>query len=206
MAGENVMNIGIDLDGVLTDIQKFNLKYAPPYFLNKFNRSVVDPNPYDIRDVFCCPENEYKAYWGRYLLQYAIFEPARPKAKETISKLQKDGHIIYIISKRVFTCKKNFMGLLMRTLFRNWLWRNKIPYDAIIFCDNDVPDSKKVACLENNIDVMIDDDTTNIAFIDPTTKIICYDTSYNRDCESENITRVYDWNEIYESIKILSTA
>ena len=195
------MNIGIDLDGVLTDIQGFNHKYAPPYFKKKFGREVVDPNPYDIRDIFDCPENEYKAYWLRHLLRYAIFEPARPGAKAFVLKLRSDGHTVFIISKRVFTCQRNFAGLLMRNLFRNWLWRNGIQYDEIVFCNIDVPDSKKIACLEKHIDVMIDDESVNINAIAPIAKIICFDATYNRACEGVNIARVRNWDEAYELIK-----
>ncbi|MDR2589980.1 MAG: hypothetical protein LBC71_03210 [Oscillospiraceae bacterium] len=190
------MNIGIDVDGVLTDIQGFNRKHAPSFFKKKFNRDVVDENPYDIRDIFKCIEDEYKAYWKKYLLRYVITEPARKGAKKFIRKLHKDGHQIFIISKRVFTCQDNFLGKLMRFLMKNWLWRNGIRYDEIVFCDNDVAHSKRTACLEKSIDIMIDDEPVNIEVIAPIAKVICWDASYNRDCEGENIVRVRDWGEV----------
>ena len=189
------MNIGIDVDGVLTDIQGFNLKHAPAFFKKKFSVDVVDENPLDIRDIFKCSDDEYKAYWNRYLLKYIISEPARKGAKQTIRTLRKDSHKIFIISKRVFTTHDNFRGRLMRFLMRNWLWRNGIRYDEIIFCDNDIPDSKRTACLENNIDVMIDDEPVNIEAIAPIAKVICFDASYNRECKGENIFRTRSWSE-----------
>ena len=194
------MNIGIDVDGVLTDIQGFNRKYAPDFFKKKFNRDVVDEKPYDIRDVFKCSEDEYKAYWKKYLLKYVIYEPPRKNAKKVVHKLNSDGHTIYIISKRVFTTQDNFMGKLMRFLFKNWLWRNRIKYHKVVFCDNDIPESKCDACIENKIDIMIDDEAVNINSIAPIAKIICFDTSYNQDCNGENIWRVKDWDEVYELI------
>jgi len=193
------MNIGIDVDGVLTDIQGFNRKYAPPFFKKKFNRAVVDESPYDIRDIFQCPDEEYKTYWSKYLLRYVITEPARKDAKKTIRKLRADGHKIYIISKRVFTTHDNFRGKLMRFLMRNWLWRKGIRYDEIVFCDNDVPDSKRTACLDNNIDIMIDDEPVNVEAIAPIAKVICFDASYNRECvgEVEGFLRIQSWGDIY---------
>jgi len=190
------MNIGIDIDGVLTDIHGFNRRHAPPFFKRMFNRDVVDDNPYDIRDIFKCTEEEYKAYWKKHLLCYAIFDPARKGAKKIIRKLHKDGHKIYIISKRVFTCRNDFSGKLMRFIVRSWLWRNGIRYDEIVFCDNDVPDSKGTACLDKIIDVMVDDESVNIEAIAPFAKVICYDTSYNRNCEGENISRAKNWDEV----------
>jgi len=191
------LNIGIDVDGVLTDIHSFNLQHAPKFFKKRFNRDVADETPYDIRDIFKCPESEYKAYWKKYLLRYAIFEPARKGAKATVRKLHEDGHKIYIISKRVFTCQDNFLGKLMRFIVRNWLWRNGIKHHEIVFCDNDIADSKKTACLEKRIDIMVDDEPVNIYSVAPIAKVICFATSYNRDCEGVNIVRVQDWEEVY---------
>ena len=194
------MNIGIDLDGVLTDIQGFNRRHAPRFFKRKFKRAVVDERPYDIRDIFACPEQEYQAYWSRYLLWYATIEPARGGARELTLKLCADDHSVYIISKRVFAHQHTFMGLLMRALARNWLWRNRIRYKAIVFCDNDVPASKKDACLENHIDIMIDDETVNIRAIAPIAKVICFDASYNHDCGGMNIMRAKNFDEAYSLI------
>ena len=195
------MNIGIDVDGVLTDIQEFNLRHAPPFFKRKFNRDVVDESPYDIRDMFQCPENEYMSYWKRHLFFYAIFEPARKRAKEFVQKLHADGHSVFIISKRVLTCRDDFLGKLMRFILRNWLWRNGIRYRGIVFCDNDIPDSKRTVCLDKQIDVMIDDETVNINAIAPIAKVICFDASYNRDCSGENVVRGKDFGEVYRLIK-----
>jgi len=195
------VHIGIDVDGVLTNIQNFNRRHAPKFFIKKFDRDVVDDCPYDIRDIFKCPENEYRAYWKRYLFKYAIFEPARKGAKETIRKLRTDGHLIFIITKRVFTCQDDFMGKLMRVLLKNWLWRNGIKHDEVVFCDNDVPDSKRSACLEKQIDVMVDDEVVNINAIMPIAKVICFDASYNRGCPNEDIIRVSNFEQVYEEMQ-----
>lgn len=198
------MNIGIDIDGVLTNIQGFNHKYAPPFFKKHFNREIFDETPYDIRDIFKCSEDEYKAYWKKYLFRYVLFEPARKGAKELSQKLCKDGHTVHIISKRVFTCRDDLMGILMRLIVRNWLWRNGIKHDELVFCDNDVPDSKRTACIEKHIDVMVDDEPVNIEAIAPIARVICFAASYNRNCEGENILRAQNCDEVYAIIKELT--
>lgn len=38
------MIIGIDIDGVLTDIEKFELDYGSKYMITKFNKTIVNPN------------------------------------------------------------------------------------------------------------------------------------------------------------------
>jgi len=198
------MNIGIDLDGVLTDIQDFNCRHAPLFFKERYNREVANETPYDIRDIFKCPEDEYKAYWRKYLLRYAITEPARKGARKVTHALYKDNNSIYIISKRVFTSHRSFIGMLMRFIVHNWLWRNGIRYNDIVFCDNDVADSKYAACKEKSIDVMVDDEPVNINAIAMITKVICFKTSYNRDCKGENIYRAHNWDEVHKIVKRLS--
>jgi len=195
------MNIGIDVDGVLTDIHGFNLKHGPPFFKKRFNRDVADINENDIRDIFACPDEELAKYWKKHMFAYTVFEPARKGARKNIKRLRKDGHKIYIISKRVFTCREDFVGKLARSFLKNWLWRNRIRYKEIIFCDSEISDSKKEACIEKNIDIMIDDEQVNIDAIAPIAKVICFDAAYNRDCEGENITRAYNWNDVYKLIQ-----
>ena len=198
------MNIGFDVDGVLTDIQGFNLRHAPLFFKERYGRDVVDGDRCDIRDIFDCPLDESIAYWKKYMLYYLICEPARKDAKRTILQLRADGHGIYIVTKRVFSCHPGFKGKLARFLMRNWLWRNGIKHDGIAFCDNDVPDSKRVACLERGIDILVDDEAVNIDAVAPIAKVICYDASYNRECIGENILRARDFCEVYKSIMELS--
>jgi len=194
------MNIGLDIDGVLTDIHDFNLRHAPSFFKNKFNREMVDQAPYDIRDIFGCPDKEWIAYWRRFLLKYSTREPARAGAKEFTEKLRKDGHKVLIISKRVLSARKGFMGKLMRTVVENWLKRNGILHDETIYCVHDDPDIKQKICLEKSVAVLIDDDPENIFSVAAVAKVICFDTSYNRQCEGENIFRVEDFEKAYTLI------
>jgi len=194
------LNIGVDMDGVLTDMQEFNRRHAPKYFKKKFDKDVIDIESYDIREMFECTEKEFLTYWKSHLFRYAITEPAREDAKRIVAKLRAEGHGIFIISKRVFANRKSFMGRFMRTVVKNWLWRNGIQYDEIVYCDNDIHDSKQAVCMEKNIEVMIDDEAVNINAIAPVARVICFGTSYNRDCEGENITRAHGWDEIYSLI------
>lgn len=48
------MNIGLDIDGCLTDIEKFHLKYGVPFFEKKFNKSIVNEYGKSIRQLFDC--------------------------------------------------------------------------------------------------------------------------------------------------------
>jgi uncharacterized HAD superfamily protein len=194
------INIGIDLDGVLTDIQAFNRRYAPRFFKKKYNRDVINGDACDVCDIFGCTEAERYAYWRKHSIRYAVLEPARKGAGAFTRKLRAGGHEVYIISKRALAWQDDLMGRFMRFFVRNWLWWNGIRYSEIVFCDNAVRDSKRTACLEKRIDVMVDDEAVNIRTVAPIAKVICFDASYNRDCEGENITRARDWEEVHAAI------
>ena len=48
------MNIGIDVDGVLVDMEKYQLKYGKKFFLSRYNINIKNPKAYDIQDIFDC--------------------------------------------------------------------------------------------------------------------------------------------------------
>ena len=195
------MKIGLDIDGVLTDIHGFNFRHAPSYFKRKYDREIANEDPHDIRDIFKCPENEWFAYWKKYLIKYVLVEPARKGAKAFTERLRRDGHEVLIISKRAFTCRQDFMGKAMRAAVRNWLWRNGIQYCELIFCDHEIPDSKRAVCQDKCVGILIDDEPLNIKAVASIARAICFDTSYNKECEGENIYRARDFDEAYDLIQ-----
>lgn len=69
-------------------------------------------------------------------------------------------------------------------------------YDNIIFA----PEDKLNICLENNIDIMIEDKVENIEKISTKLPVICFNAGYNKDCKNDNIYRVYNWYDIYNLI------
>ena len=82
---------------------------------------------------------------------------------------------------------------------KKWLEDNKIYYDELVF----KPDSEKLDyCLENGIDVMIEDSPNNVKNISSKMKVMCYNCMYNADIEGENIIRVYGWYDILEKMSM----
>ena len=58
--------IGLDIDGVLTDIHQFEVENGRKFFEEKFQKSIVDYNAQDIDDIFGCSKEESKAFWTKY--------------------------------------------------------------------------------------------------------------------------------------------
>ena len=84
----------------------------------------------------------------------------------------------------------------MRNTVKDWLKRNDIDYDYIIFSE----ESKVKYIKDNNIDVMIEDSPRNIIELSEFTKVICFDWLYNQGIEDSNICRCYNWDDIYHKI------
>lgn len=198
------MNIGIDLDGVLTNYRQFAIEQGLKYCKENKKGKLINPDGYESTDIFDWDEKTDLDFWIKNIFIYARENPAIEGASENIKKLKADGHTIYIITARWLASTeidKNFSCLneirqTMRTTVKEWLAKNNIIYDYIIFSEKD----KSKYILENNIDVMIEDSPNNLKNLSKLTKMICYDWPYNQGIENDNIYRCYNWNEIYDKI------
>ena len=90
------MRIGIDIDGVLTDFEKWQLDYGSKYFL-KYNKNIVNPDGYDSDTVFNITNEMDSEFWKEYLYDYAVNEPARKFSGEVIDKLKENVDTIIVI-------------------------------------------------------------------------------------------------------------
>jgi len=193
------MRIGIDIDGVLTDIEKWQLDVGGKYFYEKHNKDLINPDAYDTKEMYGVDEKIDNEFWQEFLFDYATNEPARKFAGEVIRKLKNSGNEIYIITARILANQNNELGEKMRNIVKNWLEHYGIYYDKIIFC----PDDKVEVCLKNKINIMIEDSPKNIMQISSYIPVICYSAKYNQECVGDNITRCYSWYDIYEKINIM---
>ena len=195
------MNIGVDVDGVLVELESYQLEMGAIFFKKKYGYDIVNPAGFDIREIFDCTEKERKSFWLRHIWKHIIFHPAQDNAAKVLGELHTKGHKIYIITSRVYTTQRGFLGWLSRAILTNWLKRHGVVYDEIFFCsERNSAEDKMRGCKKYEIDVMIEDKAENIIAISEFTKVICFDAAYNRDCEGENIIRVRNWNEVYSLI------
>lgn len=189
------MRIGIDIDGVLTDFEKWQLEVGSKFFI-KYNKNIVNPDGYDSDTVFNVTKEMDSEFWYDYLYDYAKNEPARKFAGEVIDKLKNKGYEIYIITARYLTDRNDDLGKEMRNIVIEWLKENSINYDKIIFS----PEDKFEICKENNISIMIEDKVENINNISKIIPVVCFNAAYNKVCNGKNIFRVYTWYDAYYQI------
>lgn len=185
--------IAFDIDGVITDWEKF-LKEKGKEF---FKREIVNENASDLREMFNCTEKEYRAFWNKYLLYYCTKYPLREGFRELIEALHKNEEVeIFFITARVHADKQNILGKIMRTLVEKQLSEYGIDFDKdrIIYCSE--KDTKEKICQRNHIDFFFEDNVENMKALEPYTNVICMNSSYNRDCIGEDI---YHIDSFYEA-------
>ena len=190
------MRIGIDIDDTLTDIneelENAILEYATRLGKNqaKDTSNLVDKNDGNIYQVkYGFTYNEIKYFLKD--IQESITNKAIPRenAKETIGKLRKAGHEVYIITARDSEFHDN-----PYKLSKEWLDKNDIEYDKLIVNARD----KAQICKEEKIDVFIDDKTSNCIDVSKVGVIVIRIANDNINCD--NFITLKDWSAIYRYI------
>lgn len=191
------MKIGIDIDGVLTDIESWQLEQGSKYFYSK-GATLKEPFSKHISTMFGVSKDEDAKFWADNVFEYAKTEPARKYASEITNKLKQDGHKIYIITARSYTSEDSLNGEKMRSIVKKWLKDNNIYFDYILF----TPHDKVPTIVDNQIELMIEDTPRNITDISQIIPVICFHAEYNKMCKGKNIYTAYSWYDVYDKITI----
>lgn len=193
------MRIGIDCDGVLTDISKCICEYGERWFKRKPGNLAG----YNTSEIFGCSQKEEFQFGLHYFFKYCKEWPPRENAVEIIAMLQQDGHQLYEITARNFTTLKNPLGWYSKYVFRSWLKQNKIAIDKIFYCsEHNSPEDKLKGCQFYDVDLMIDDKPeVAIHLANNGITVLLFDAPYNQDVLGERIMRVMNWNDVYKTIR-----
>lgn len=194
----NLMIIGVDCDGVLTDMSAYIYEYGEKYF----KRKPSNLDGYSTAEIFDCSDKDEFRFGLRYFFTYCKKWPPRNGAAEIISKLNKDGHELYEITARKFVTMKNPLGWYSRLLYEQWLKKYGFEFKDIFYCsESNAPADKLIGCRKYSVDLMIDDKPeVALRLADNDVKVLLFDTRYNQNVNHSNIIRVYDWNDVYEKI------
>ena len=187
------MRIGIDLDDTITKTDEILFKYAKIYNEEEKILFNINREEWNLTKAFGWNEENIKEFFSKYLK--SIYEEAEIKenAKERINKLKDDGNEIIIITARDTKSLKE-----VHEVCKDWLINNKINVDKIVVDG----ENKAQKCLENKIDIFIDDNICNCENVYNNLKIpvLLMNGRYNKDYQNPKIKRVYNWNEIYNEI------
>ena len=191
------MNIGIDIDGVLTNLEDFMINYGTKFCIEENIPIQVTEIKYSEIETFNWTDEQSEKFWNKYLAQYVIESKTREFAQEVLKQLQEEGNKIYLITARnEYGLPPEYYGK-MQELTKKWLEENNIKYEKLLF----VKDEEKLAqCLENKVDMMIEDSPNNIINISKQVPVIKYNCQYNEKIEGKNILTAYSWYHIYDII------
>ena len=193
------MKIGIDIDNCISNFDDTLLKEYLKHDKELRNTGIINENPEYIRKgMFDWTDEEEKSFYNANIENFAKNLKQIENSSYYIKKLKEDGHEIYIITGRNNGDYTNPFKLT-----EEWLKKYNIVYDKLIFTNSHDKHEKTEVCLENNIDLMIEDSTKIcLDLINNGIKVYTMNTRYNQ--KEEKLDRVTKWKEIYERISKLN--
>lgn len=189
------MRIGIDVDGCITDIARFVSDYGTKFCYENNIEYSIKEDEYDESKALGISYEMAEKFWNKYLPYYAAKYKPRDFVAEVIAKLKENNEIYIITARNEEGLPKEVYGK-MQEMVINWLKENSIVYDKLIFTKG----SKLPYCLENKIDIMVEDSPRNVQEISTKIPVLCFDNLYNKQIEGKNITRVYSWYDVLSKI------
>lgn len=193
------MKIGIDIDNCISNFDDTLLKEYLKHDKELRNTGIINENPKYLREgMFDWTQEEENSFYNDNIENFAKNLKPIVDSSYYIKKLKEDGHEIYIITGRNNGEYKNPYELT-----KEWLNKYDIVYDKLIFTDAYDKHAKSVVCLENNIDLMIEDSVRiSLDLISNGIKVYTMNTRYNQ--KEQTLDRVSKWKEIYERISKLN--
>ena len=194
------MKIGIDIDDTTFLTVKSMLKYADKFEeetsgkpINKDNFGLIK-NRYYLEALYGWDRQTKLKFFNTYYKNVLEECTMLPNANKVIQKLRENGHTIHFITARLM----NIKDCNTEKITRESLKRFNIPYDSLSLHISD----KLTFCIEHGIDLLIEDSyETCKQLVDNGIKSILMTTKMNENIDSNGITRVNNWEQIYEEIE-----
>lgn len=179
------LNICIDIDGTITD---------PYYWLdisNKFfNKDIKEyqVTEYYIHEVLGVEEKAYIDFYEKNKFMIHSDQELREDVLEVLNALNVDHKLFFVTAR----------DASLEILTYSYLRKNNIPFNDLFVLGSHykVDKAKELEC-----NIFIEDNHDNaLQLSEHGFRVLLIDTNYNRKPINDNITRVYDWNEIYNII------
>lgn len=182
------LNICIDIDGTITDAYYW-LEITNKHFGKNITEDQV--TEYYIHEVMGVDQKEYEEFYNKNKIAIHSEQKLRKDVQNIIKRLSL-LHNIYFVTARDSS---------LTILTHSYLKKNEIPYDDLFVLGSHYKVDKAI---ELKSDVFIEDNYHNaLQLSEAGFKVLLLDTNYNRKPINENITRVYNWKEIYSIINKL---
>lgn len=171
------MRIGIDIDDTITDTYNYVIKKICKYY--NLKKEQIDYMNYDQLQL------NYPKIFNKEIYNEVINSvKIKFNVKQVLKKLNINNEIYFITARNNEECDFPYNTTV------KYLLKNHIPFDNL---EVGVID-KGTYCLNNNIDLFIDDSIRNCNQVNNVgIETIIFDTPYNKN---SNFPRIYNWNEI----------
>ena len=206
-----VKKIGIDEDGVKTPYYDYMMERAVSFCQKHFDKEVVNPNGYDIKEIFDINGTQKNIFWWKYIWGLFLCQPASSEDIEILEKWLDEGRELDIITARAFVKVAWYhpAGPIARSLYyiRQKLDGSPIKKENIIFCsEKDSAVDKPYHINNRGTQIMLEDKVDNIeAIIEKTNcNVIMPIWPYNQSYDNERIIRVPKDSILLSSDKIIT--
>ena len=197
------MNIGIVLDGVLTNLEQFQFDYGSKFYFEK-NMSLKNPRGKSVQEIYRKHGNylkdtrSMKSFWDVYGEFYLIECPPRVFASEILKKLREHGNTIYLFCTRFYHSSILSMEEVKKYT-KLWLIQYGIYFDFLVFSD-----IINVELIQKyHIDLFLDHHPDTIFQLSFQIPVVCFHAKYNELVRGENIYRVFSWYDFYEKLEMI---
>lgn len=183
------MNLGFDIDGVISDFVAYFAVIVKKYY--DLTLDEADIYCHDLDFVLGISKQERNKLVRETLLgDLQLIQGA----KETLERLDSQGHEIVILTARFDD---------LNSVTRNWLQKKGIPYSRLI---QSKQGKKHLA--EVDLDLVVEDDLEDaIGWSKKVKNILVYDHPWNQSFNVKGlIKRVHSWNEIFKEVQQLEVA
>lgn len=188
------MRIGIDIDNCISNFDDTLLKEYLNHDKELRNTGIINEKAqYITKGMFDWSEEEEKSFYNANIERIAKELKPLKDAPYYIQKLKEENDI-YIVSGR-----NNGEYKEPYKMTEEWLKNNNILYDKMILTNSNNEHEKTEVCIENNIDLMIEDSIRHCLDLKKNgIKVYTMNTRYNM--KEQTLERVSSWKEIYEKI------
>ena len=186
------MKIGVDFDGVLYDSERYLRVKAELLDIENGGCGVVDRSCVCLEDAYGWSREQVEDFLNKNLVEIQNIAPILPFAKEVLQKLADEGHSFVGITNRGM----NAPGEKEATEKR--LAQDKFPISKVVYNQK----NKLQACIDEQVDFMIDDRFENlIPLAKNGIKCLYLRAMPLGELVCDNVTEVQNWGEIYRIIK-----
>ena len=179
------MRIGIDIDDTIVNTSEICINYVKKLD-KKYGENIKDIITDNIKNPVVT------LFYDNYLYDVIAHAKLKEDAVKVINELYRDNEIYFITARSERFIKD------VDNMTKNLLDSYNIKYNKIITGAG----KKAELCVENNIDLLIDDSIkhcTNLSNIGIDT--LLFNSINNKDIET-NLKRVYNWNEVYDYVNL----